>query len=82
MVKVLEPFQCVTKEISANNASISQVIPSIETLKIEVSSLTDSGLGIKTTKKEMLKTLKSQFDYIHIVITKQLCDCVIFRSLF
>jgi len=33
VVKLLEPFQHVTKELSTNDASISQVIPFIETLK-------------------------------------------------
>ena len=65
VVKLLEPFQRVTKELSANDASISQVIPFIETLKEELSSSKDSDLGIKTTKQEMLKFLKSQFGYIY-----------------
>ena len=41
------------------------MIPFIETLKEELSSSKDSDLGIKTTKQEMLKFLKSQFGYIY-----------------
>jgi len=40
------------------------VIPFIETLKEELSSSKDSHLGTKTTKQEMLKSLKSRFRYI------------------
>ena len=65
VVKLLEPFQCVTKELSANDASISQVILFIETLEEELSSSKDSDLGIKTTKQKMLKSLKSRFGYIY-----------------
>jgi len=65
ILKLLEPFQRVTKELSAKDASVSQVIPFIETLKIELSSSKDSDLGIKTTKQEMLKSLKARFGYIH-----------------
>ena len=57
VVKLLEPFERVTKELSANDASISQVLPFIDTLKEELSTSKDGDLGIKTTKQEMLKSL-------------------------
>ena len=41
------------------------VIPLIETLKIELSLSNESGLGIKTTKQEMLKSFKTWFGYLH-----------------
>jgi len=74
VVKLLEPFQCVTKELSANDASIS---PFIETLKEELSSSKDSDLGIKTTKQDMLKSLKSRFWYIY-----NDCNCYTFKPMF
>jgi len=52
-------------QLSANDTSISQVIPFIETLKEELRLSKYSDLGIKTTKQEMLKSLKSQFRYIY-----------------
>ena len=39
IVKLLEPVQHVTKELSAKEASISQVIRFLETLQIELSTL-------------------------------------------
>ena len=64
-VKLLEPVQRVTKELSAKEASISQVIPFLETLQIELSTPRESDSGIKTTKEEMLKSLKSWFAYVY-----------------
>ena len=58
-------MQRVTKELSAKEASISQVIPFIETLQIELSTLRESNSGIKTTKEQMLKSLKSRFEYVY-----------------
>ena len=65
IVKLLEPIQRVTKELSAKEASISKVIPFLETLKIELSTPKESDSGIKTTKEEMLESLKSRFEYVY-----------------
>ena len=65
IVNLLEPVQRVTKELSAKEASISQVIPFLETLQIELSTSRESDSGIKTTKEEMLKSLKARFEYVY-----------------
>ena len=65
IVKLLELVQRVTKELSAKVASISQVIPFLETLQIELSTPTESDSGIKTTQEEMLKSLKSRLEYVY-----------------
>ena len=58
-------MQRITKELSAKEASVSQVIPFLETLKIELSTQRESDSGIKTTKEEMLKSLNSRFEYVY-----------------
>ena len=62
---IREPVQRVTKELSAKEASISQVIPFLETLQKELSTSRENDSGIKTTKEEMLKSLKSRFEYVY-----------------
>lgn len=36
IVKLLQPMQCITKEFSAKGAMVSQVIPFLEILKMEL----------------------------------------------
>ena len=55
----------VTKELSAKKAMLSQVIPFIEILKMELGSTDDNHRGIISTKEEMLKSLKSWFEHVH-----------------
>ena len=66
MVKLLEPVQCVTKELSEKDAMLSQVIPFIEILKMEMGSTGDDDRGIISTKEVMLKSLKSCFEHVSI----------------
>ena len=65
IVKLLEPAQCVTKELSEKDAMLSQVIPFIEILKMEMGSTGDDR-GIISTKEVMLKSLKSCFEHVCI----------------
>ena len=72
IVKLLEPMQRITKEFSAKGAIVSQVIPFLEILKMELDSnqssepeTTDKLRGILTTKDEMLSSLDSRFDQIN-----------------
>ena len=65
IVKLLEPVQRVTKELSAKEAMLSQVIPFIEILKMELGSTGDDDRGIISTKEEMLKSLKSHFEHVY-----------------
>ena len=63
VVKLLEPVQRITKELSARRAVISEVIPFIEILKAELNE--ESGdtqekfRGILSTKEELLESLQS-----------------------
>ena len=66
IIKLLEPVQRVTKELSAKEAMLSQVIPFIEILKIELGSTDDDDRGIISTKEEMLKSLKSRFERVYL----------------
>ena len=68
IVKLLEPVQRVTKELSAKEAMLSQVIPFIEILKMELDSTGDDDRGIISTKEEMLKSLKSPFEHVCSVL--------------
>ena len=55
IVKLLEPVQRVTKELSAKEASISQGIPFLETLQIELSTPRERVIqGLKPLKKRCL----------------------------
>ena len=70
VVNLLEPMQCITKEFSAKGAMVSQVIPFLEILKMELESsepeTTDKFRGILTTKDEMLSSLDPRFDQVLI----------------
>ena len=65
IVKLLEPVQRVTKELSGKDAMLSQVIPFIEILKMEMGSTGDDDRGIISTKEVMLKSLKSRFEHVY-----------------
>ena len=65
IIKLLEPVQFVTKELSAKEAMISQVIPFIEILKMELGSTDVDDRGIISTEEEILKSLKSQFEHVY-----------------
>ena len=65
-------MQRITKEFSAKGAIVSQVIPFLEILKMELDSnqssepeTTDKFRGILTTKDEMFSSLDSRFDQIY-----------------
>ena len=65
IVKLLEPVQRVTKELSGKDAMLSQVIPFIEILKMEMGSTGDDDRGIISNKEVMLKSLKSRFEHVY-----------------
>ena len=65
-------MQCITKEFSTKGAMVSQVIPFLEILKMELDSsqssdseITDQFRGILTTKKKMLTSLDSRFAHVY-----------------
>ena len=62
-------MQRITKEFSAKGAMVSQVIPFLEILKMELDTsepeTTDKFRGILTTKDEMLSSLDSRFDQVY-----------------
>ena len=69
VVKLLEPMQRITKELSAKRAVISEVIPFLENLKSELNE--ESGdtqekfRGILSTKEELLESLQSRFSHVY-----------------
>ena len=69
IVKLLEPMQHITKEFSSKGAMVSQVIPFLEILKIELDpsepKSTDKFRGMLTKKDEMLSSLDSRFDQVY-----------------
>ncbi|XP_067949865.1 zinc finger BED domain-containing protein 4-like [Watersipora subatra] len=60
LLRMLEPFQRTTKEFSHNGSSVSQVIPFIEILKLEIENQ-ESGSVVQAAKEIMAKKLASRF---------------------
>ena len=69
IIKLLEPMQRITKEFSTKGAMVSQVIPFLEILKMELESsepeTADKFRGILTTKDEILSSLDSRFEQVY-----------------
>ena len=69
VVKLLEPMQRITKELSARKAVISEVIPFLEILKTELEEESDDAQekfrGILSTKEELLESLQSRFGHVY-----------------
>ena len=64
VIKLLEPMQRITKELSARRAVISEVIPFLEILKSELEEDSSSDTqekfrGVLSTKEELLESLQS-----------------------
>ena len=66
IVALFEPMQCITKEFRAKGTIVSQIIPFLKILKMELDSsepeTTDKFRGILTTKAEIVSSLDSQFE--------------------
>jgi len=68
VVKLFEPMQRITKELSARKAVISEVIPFSEILKteLEVSDDTQEKFrGVLSSKEELLESLQSRFGHVY-----------------
>ena len=69
VVKLLEPMQRITKELSARGTVISEVIPFLEILKTklgeESSDTQEKFRGILSTKDELLESLQSRFNHVY-----------------
>ena len=65
VVAALEPIEETTKAISADSTSIAVVIPIVKMLTKTLENHNDD-VGIRTMKKEMLKSLKRRFADIEI----------------
>ena len=69
VVKLLEPMQRITKELSARGAVISEVIPFLEILKTELgkesSDTQEKFRGVLSTKDELLESLQSRFNHVY-----------------
>jgi len=69
VVKLLEPMQRMTKELSARKAVISEVIPFLEILKTELEEESDDTQerfkGVLSTKEKLLGSLQSRFGHVY-----------------
>ncbi|XP_065323078.1 zinc finger BED domain-containing protein 4-like [Gordionus sp. m RMFG-2023] len=65
VIDVLEPIQRVTKEISTESCSISNVIPFVEILKSELTINGDTDRGVQTMKNTTNNQLTTRFFYIY-----------------
>ncbi|KAM6995349.1 zinc finger BED domain-containing protein 4 [Tautogolabrus adspersus] len=64
IIKILEPFEELTRGISSSTASASDVIPSVMALKRFLSRDVPSDHGVGTTKAELLRAVTRRFDGI------------------
>ena len=65
MVTLLEPFQRLTKEFSKKESTLSEVIPFVSMLKMELSTLSEQDRGVKTSKGGLLQSLNNRFKDIY-----------------
>lgn len=68
VLKVLKPFEELTREISGENACISTVLPAVMMLKRYVHNETDDH-GIKQMKTRLLKSLQDRFQQASRIAT-------------
>ena len=61
LIKTLTPIEDLTKEMSADNASISCIIPTVQVLRKYLEQLGEDTRGIQTFRKEMLTSLNKKF---------------------
>ena len=61
LVKLLEPFFRLTKEMSGEYCLLSTVIPNMCTLQLFLSKVSDDDQGVQTMKQELLKSLGKRF---------------------
>ncbi|XP_049926247.1 zinc finger BED domain-containing protein 4-like [Epinephelus moara] len=64
ILKILEPFEELTRAISTSTASAADVIPSVMALKRFLSRDSPSDHGVGTTKAELLRAVTRRFDGI------------------
>uniref|UniRef100_H2ZVP3 BED-type domain-containing protein n=1 Tax=Latimeria chalumnae TaxID=7897 RepID=H2ZVP3_LATCH len=62
IVQILQPFEEATQLCSADSASISLVIPTIEMLTMSLNSI-ENGSGVKTMKETLLHEMDLRFRY-------------------
>ena len=61
MITLLAPFEQLTRDISASEASAADVIPSVIALKRLLSKAVDTDQGVKTTKAKLLESVDKRF---------------------
>ncbi|XP_078023607.1 zinc finger BED domain-containing protein 4-like [Epinephelus lanceolatus] len=64
ILKILEPFEELTRAISTSTASAGDVIPSVMALKWFLSRYSPTDHGVGTTKAELLRAVTRRFDGI------------------
>lgn len=63
LITLLNPFEEVTRQLSKNEATVSEVIPTIYVLCRFLSAEKAADAGVMTTKNELLQSVKSRFAY-------------------
>lgn len=64
VLTLLSPFEQLTREISASEASAADVIPSVRALTRLLRKDVDTDRGVKTTKTTLLEAINKRFDQI------------------
>ncbi|KAI4901092.1 hypothetical protein NFI96_010466, partial [Prochilodus magdalenae] len=65
IVKLLAPFEELTREICQSDALASNVIPSVNALKRLLSKSAHSDFGVKTSKNALLEAVNTRFSDIY-----------------
>ncbi len=61
ILSLLKPFETFTRTFSTEHCLISEIIPSIFTLKSFLSQWNDSNSGLDTLKKQLLRSMNERF---------------------
>ena len=62
-ITVLQPFEDITKKMSKNSASISDVIPLVTTLKRMLASSAEDSQGIEVMRNTILTEINKRFEF-------------------
>lgn len=62
LINILEPFHFVTKELSSDNSTLADVIPTVTAIVMSLADMPDAGVG--TVKDELLSDVRSRFEHM------------------
>jgi len=64
VVRVLAPVELMTREMSANDATVADVIPMLAALTLGINKVTDDA-GVQTMKTTLLDAIKTHFAHVY-----------------